>query len=192
MRTLSVSPDGQWLAFATARNGPTQIWVSRMDGSHARVLIPAIPPFDRYGDNTVIDGVSWSPDGKWIAMETQPGIGHGDASARIFIVPSAGGRLRKLVDCESIGRAPVWAGGWQGSLYSSNTRQDYKDSYFLADVATGNLTPIAEEKVPKLPLAPLPEGSGPPHVAQGGRFLYYEAPVDWKPRLVKVTGLVAR
>ena len=28
---LSVSPDGAWIAFTTARNGPTQVWVSRMD-----------------------------------------------------------------------------------------------------------------------------------------------------------------
>ena len=188
---LSVSPDGQWLAFVTARNGPTQIWVSRMDGNNARVLIPAIPPFDGYGDNTTVDGVSWSPDGKWIAMETQPGIGHGDVRGRIFIVPSAGGRLRKLVDCGSIGRAPVWTEDGE-ALYTLKFSEDYRTSYLLADIATGSLTPIAEEKVPKLPLIPLPEGSGQAHVAQGGRFLYYEAPVTWKPRLIKVDGLVPR
>jgi len=70
--------------------------------------------------------------------------------------------------------------------------EDYKGSYFSADLATGRLTPIAEEMVPKLPLVPLPEGSGRPHVAHGGRFLYYEDPVDWKPRLVKVESLVPR
>jgi Tol biopolymer transport system component len=186
---LSVSPDGQWLAFATARNGPTQIWISRLDGSNARVLIPAIPPFDRYGDNTIVDGVSWSPDGKWIAMETQPGVGHGVDLGRIFIVPSAGGRLRKVVDCGSNGRAPVWTEDGKALLVP---KEDNKAGYFRAEIATGNLTPLAEEKVPKLPLVPLPEGSGQPHVAQGGRFLYYESPVVWKPRLVKVEGLVSR
>jgi len=188
---LSVSPDGQWLAFATARNGPTQIWVSRMDGSNARVLIPSIPPFDRYADNTLVDGVSWSPDGKLIAMETQPGLGHGDTDARIFIIPSAGGRLRKLVDLGSTGRAPVWTEDGK-ALYTVKYSEDYKESYSLAEITTGSLTPIAKEKVPKLPLVPLPEGSGQPHVAQGGRFLYYEAPVDSKPRLVKIEGLVSR
>jgi Tol biopolymer transport system component len=188
---LSVSPDGKWLAFATARNGPTQIWVSRMDGSNARVLIPAIPPFDRYGDKTTVDGVSWSPDGNWIATATQPGIGHGDTRGRIFIVPSAGGRLRKVVDGGSIRPAPVWTEDGK-ALYAVKYSDDYKAGYFLADIATGSLTPIAEERVPKLPLVPLPEGSGQPHVAQGGRFLYYEAPVDWKPRLVEVEGLVPR
>ena len=188
---LSVSPDGQSLAFATARNGPTQIWVSRMDGSNARVLIPAIPPFERYGDRTTVDGLSWSPDGKWIAMETQPGIGHGVTDARIFIIPSAGGRLRKFVDCGSTGSAPVWTEDGK-ALYTVKYSEDYKDSYFLANIATGGLTPITKEKVPKLPRVPLPAGSGHPQVAQGGRFLYYEAPADWKPRLVKVEGLIPR
>ena len=188
---LSVSPDGQWLAFSTARDGPTQIWVSRMDGSDARVLIPAIPPFDRYGDGTAVDGVSWSPDGKWIAMATQPGIGHGDTSGRIFVVPSAGGHLRKVIDCGSTGSAPIWTEDGK-ALYTVKYSEDYKASYFLADIATGSLTPIAEEKVPKPPPVPLPEGSGQQHVAQGGRFLYYEAPVNWTPRLARVEGLVPR
>lgn len=188
---LSVSPDGQRLAFSTARNGPTQIWVSRMDGSDARVLISAIPPFDWYGDRTLVDGVSWSPDGKWIAMATQPGIGHGDTSGRIFVVPSAGGRLRKVIDSGPAGSPPVWTEDGK-SLYTVKYSEDYKASYFLADIATGSLTPIAEEKVPKLPPVPRPEGSGQRHVAQAGRFLYYEAPVNWKPRLVRVEGLVPR
>jgi Tol biopolymer transport system component len=186
---LSVSPDGQSLAFATARNGPTQIWISRMDGRNARVLISAIPPFNRYGDKTTVDGISWSPDGKLIAMETQPGIGHGVTDARLFIVPSVGGRLRKLVDCGSTGRAPIWTEDGK-ALYTVKYSEDYRSSYFLADIATGTVTPIGDEKVPRLPLVALPEGSGHAHVAQGGRFLYYEAPVDWKPRLVKVEGLI--
>jgi len=67
---LSASPDGQRLAFATNRNGPTQIWISRIDGNQSRVLVPAIPPFERYGDRTGVDSISYSPDGKWIAIET--------------------------------------------------------------------------------------------------------------------------
>jgi hypothetical protein len=162
-----------------------------LDRGGARVLISAIPPFDRYGDRTAVDGVSWSPDGKWIALATEPGIGHGDPSGRIFIVPSAGGRLRKVVDYPSTRNAPVWTEDGK-ALYAVKVSPDYKSSHFFADMATGRLTPIAEEKVPKLPPVPLPEGSGLQHVAQGGRFLYYEAPVIWKPRLVRVEGLVPK
>jgi hypothetical protein len=188
---LSVSRDGQWLAFATSRNGPTQIWVSRLDGSNARVVIPAIPPFDRYGDSTQVDGVSWSPDGKWIAMGTEPGIEHGGSQGRIFIVPAAGGRLRKVVDCGSVGLAPVWTEDGK-ALYAAKYSEDFKASHFLVDIATGNLTPIAEEMVPKDPLVPLAEDSVQRNASQSGGFLYYEYRVEWEPRLVKVKGLVPK
>ncbi len=188
---LNIFPDGQWLAFATTRNGPTQIWVSRLDGSGARVLISAIPPFDRYGDNTSVDGVSWSPDGKSIALETERGIGHGDTDARIFIVPTGGGRLRKFIDCGSTGRGPVWTGDGK-ALYVVRYSDDSRLSYFRADIASGSLTPIAKEEVPKLPSFPVPEGAGRPFVDRAGRFLYYEAPVERNPRLVRVEGLVAK
>jgi Tol biopolymer transport system component len=187
---LSVSLDGQQVAFVTARNGPTQIWVSRMDGSEARVLIPSIPPFDHYGDNTAVDGLSWSPDGKWIALQTEPGVGHGDTSERTFIVPSAAGRLRKVGDY-GFGQAPVWSEDGK-ALYVTKYSDSYEESDFVADVATGRLSSIANDRVPRLPLVPLPEGSGRSHVAQGGRYLYYEAPADWKPRLVKVEGLLLK
>ena len=65
---LSVSPNGEMLAFATNRRGPTQIWVSRIDGSSPRVLVPTIPPFGAYGDRTGVDGISWSPDGSGLRL----------------------------------------------------------------------------------------------------------------------------
>jgi Tol biopolymer transport system component len=139
----------------------------------------------------MLDGVSWSPDGKWIAMETEPGIGHGDTRARIFIVASQGGPLRKLVDCGSTGRAPVWTEDSK-ALSTVQYSEHYESSYFLTNIATGGLTPIAAEKVPKVPRFALPDGAGQPYVAQGGRYLYYEAPVDLKPRLVKVESLIPR
>ena len=78
------------------------------------------------------------------------------------------------------------------AIYTVKYSEHYEASYFLADIETGDLTPIAEEKRPKLPRVALPEGSRQPHMAQDGRFLYYEASVIRKSRLVKVEGLVPR
>ncbi|MGJ5815682.1 hypothetical protein [Paludibaculum fermentans] len=187
---LSVAPDGRWLAFSTTRNGPTQIWVSRLDGSDARVVIAGIPPFDHYGDRTLVDGLSWSPDGKWIAMATQPGIGHGDSRGRIFLVPSAGGRLRKLTDCGSAFSAPLWTADGK-ALHVVRYSEGLRDNYFLADIATGALSPIAGDRVPKPPSFPLPADAQLSPVSQSGGFLYYEAPLTWEPRLVKVESLLS-
>lgn len=184
---LTVSPDGQHLVFSTIRNGAPQIWVSRPDGNEARVLVPSIPPFGEYGDRTTVDRLSWSPDGKRIALMTQPGVGHGDNDARLFVIPSSGGRLRKVSDCSMSGLDPVWFDN--ETLFIGRTDKDYKTSYSLLEMATGKLTPIAEDRIPRPPLIPLPNGARNPHVVQNGRYLYYESPVEWKSRLVKIEGL---
>ncbi len=185
---LAVSPDGQRLVFSTVRNGEAQIWISRLDGSDARVLVATIPPFVEYGDRTGVDRLSWSPDGTWIALMTQPGIGHGVNDARLFLIPSSGGRLRKVADCSMSGGAPVWFDN--GTVYIARTEKDYKTSYSLLEIATGRLTLIGDERIPRPPLVPLPSGAMNPHVAQNGRYLYYELPAEWKSRLVKVEGLL--
>lgn len=185
---LSVSPDGQRLVFSTVRSGATQVWVSRLDGNGARVLVSSIPPFGEYGDRTMVDRLSWSPDGKWIALMTQPGVGHGVDDARLFVIPSSGGRLWKVADCSMIGRAPVWFDS--ATVYIGRTDEHRRTSYSLLEIATGRLTPIGEEEIPRPPLVPLPSGARNPHVAQNGRYLYYESSVDWKARLVKVEGLL--
>jgi len=181
---LSVSADGQSLAFATNRNGPTQIWVSRIDGKDPRVLIAAIPPFDKYGDNTVVDGISWSPDGKWIAMLTEPGIGHGDEDARLFLVQSGGGQLRALVDCSQLPGGPPWSADSQ-FVFIAKDDESYKVKYYRVDVASGKETEVSRDDVPKAASMPLPAGAQQPHLAQGGRYLYFQVR-ERKPRLVTV------
>jgi hypothetical protein len=130
---------------------------------------------------------SWTPDGRFlIATELagkNPGwdpTGRPDRRSSLHSPPREPGVSHRL--SARVRRRP----------HTVKSSEDYKASYFLADIATSSVTPIAEDKVPKLPPVPLPEGSGQQHVAQGGRFLYYEAPVNWKPRLARVEGLVPR
>ena len=189
---LSVSPDGQQMAFATTRYGATQIRIAQLDGSRQRVVLAAIPPFDSYGDRTVLSGVSWSPNGRWLAVATGPGIGHGDARLRLFLVPVAGGAARRLIDTSETGRAPIWSADSKAIYVVKYAREFAREDWFLADTATGRLTPVAKEKVPQLPLVPLPKGANSRHAAQAGRYLYFEVRGDWTSRGVRVQGLLAR
>lgn len=171
---LAVSPAGDQIAFETIRNGTPQIWISKIDGSNARVLVSAIPPFHRYGDRTMVTGLSWSPDGKWIAMGTDPGIGRGDTSGRIFVVSSKGGIVRKLADYGSVKRTPLSASD-SSAVYVT----DYKGKYFAANLATGGLSPAAAVDLP----APSP-------YVEGGRYDYYvKRPEIPKQRMVRIEGL---
>ena len=55
---LSLSPDGQRVAFHLASPQGYQVWTSDVDGSN-RVRVAADPEHLYFG-------TSWSPDGKWI------------------------------------------------------------------------------------------------------------------------------
>lgn len=187
---LHVSPDGRFLAFATNRNGATQLLISRLDGSQPRTLVSSIPPFDSYGDATNVAGISWSPDGKWIALLTEPGVGHGDDDARLFLVPAAGGRLRVLVElCSQVRDSTLWSADSQ-SVFISKDDEHYKAHYFRVDISSGAQTAV--QQLPESPrnLALLPPKAEQPHLAQDRRFLYFEQQESDKSRLVMVRNLL--
>ena len=193
-RNLCVSPDGSMIAFETIRAGEEQIWVSRYDGSDARVLVPAIPFFDAAADNTVVDGISWSPDGKWIAWSIDPEIGNGLGAARVYIVPSSGGQVRKLVDlCSQDSDAPLWAADSR-SIFVPKEDENYRQTFFQVDLATGKQTLVTESKLPSRSgdLFPHPPDARQPHLAGNGRYLYFEReePRSFVERIVMAHGLL--
>jgi Tol biopolymer transport system component len=61
-RKLSISPDGQWIAFTDnviGRMAPG-IFISRLDGSEKRLLVQL--------DYWMVAFPVWSPDGKWLTF----------------------------------------------------------------------------------------------------------------------------
>ncbi len=87
------SPDGTWIAFSSDRDGDSEIYVMRADGTDLRQLT----------DNTSIDSKpSWSPDGAKIAFDSGWGYGRD-----IFVMDADGANQELLVDVE--GGWPAWS-----------------------------------------------------------------------------------
>jgi TolB protein len=95
----ALSPDGEWVVFATDRAGGRKLWVQRVDGSEGRFLEP-----DRLDIPDVSMHPSFSPDGQWVVFTSDRG-GFNDewvltpvpqAYGELWAVPVKGGPAVRL------------------------------------------------------------------------------------------------
>ena len=103
-----ISPDGDRIAFESARSGSPEVWVCDRDGRGAVQL-------------TSFAGVNagapcWSHDGRWIAFDAAP-----DGNGDIYVISADGGSPRRLTTEGSGEAVPSWSrdGKW---IYFSSTR----------------------------------------------------------------------
>jgi len=97
------SPDGSRVAFTTSRNGESnEIWVANADGSNQVALT--------HGPGRNQGSARWSPDGQWIAFDSQDATGQFD----IYVVAASGGRPRRITTEPSDENNPSWSrnGHW--------------------------------------------------------------------------------
>jgi Tol biopolymer transport system component len=95
--SVRLSPDGKNLALVS----DNKLWVMPLSGN----IGPDIPgqPFKLNTDSIEVEwtGLSWSGDGKWIAFNDMPSEnkpGKEKSNQSIFIVPSNGGKPKKVVE----------------------------------------------------------------------------------------------
>jgi serine/threonine protein kinase/WD40 repeat protein len=101
-----VSPDGGRVCFPVRRHARATLHCTRADGTGVQRLAESLD---------VRGSMSWSPDGKWIAVGAMEGPG-----VRVFKVPADGGRPVRLVD--SVSSNPVWSPDGKVVLYSGTAR----------------------------------------------------------------------
>src|SRR5438094_1432494 len=96
-----VSPDGKSVAYVITRADKAEnrtdsdIWLTPLTGGEPRQLT-ASPKHDRHP--------RWSPDGKWIAFESNRG-----GSFQIYLIAADGGEARQVTTISTEATQPVWS-----------------------------------------------------------------------------------
>lgn len=111
-----LSPDGQWIAFDRGQSTTESIWLMRIDGSSARLLVRGRLP-------------DWSPDGRYLAYESL-----GD-SPHIWILDLNTGSTRQLTSGARLYRAPDWSPDGQEVVAMSQFGNDWQ--IMVINAATG-------------------------------------------------------
>ena len=93
----SFSPDAERLAYITNISGSPQVWIVPSAGGYPQQVTAFNDP---------VTGMSWSPDGTWIAVQIAPG---GGLNSQIYILRPDGRDVRLLT---AGGKENNWLGRW--------------------------------------------------------------------------------
>ncbi len=104
-----LSPDGTRIAFCSNRSSESlEVFVSQADGLNAVRLT------DRFGREQCTP--RWSPDGRWIAFDSQTEAGDPD----VLVVDAAGGPPRRLASTPHYESLPAWSRDGRFVYFSSD------------------------------------------------------------------------
>jgi TolB protein len=143
----AIGPDGA-LAYASNKDGNSEIYVGNADGTGSRRLTV----------NRAIDtSPSWSPSGQRIAFTSDRG-----GSAQVYVMDRDGGNQRKLISGFSYSDSPQWSP--KGDKIAFVVRTGGKFEVYVANADGSNPRALASE------------GSNEnPHWSPDGRLLVYSS-----------------
>lgn len=102
----TIAPDGSRIAFRSNRSGSNEIWQSDPNGRAAW-------QFTHVG-GALTGSPKWSPDGRWIAFDSRP-----DGQADIYVMPVAGGEMRRISNSPAEDVVPNWSRDGQWIYFAS-------------------------------------------------------------------------
>ena len=103
------SPDGNHIAFVSARSGASEIWTCDSDGSNPAQLtsLGALATYPR-----------WAPDGKSIGFNSDA-----EGQFHAYVVDAEGGAPRRLTSDRSYGSGPSWSRDGEWIYFTSGPRR---------------------------------------------------------------------
>ena len=127
---LTVSPDGEWLAYHSSRSGNLDIWQMRKNGHDLRQLT---------SDKQKDIWPSWSPDGSRIAFASNRG-GNSD----IYVISTDGGMITAITDDPAFDASPAWSPAGDEIAFVSN-RSGNQDIWTVS-IRTGEVRQLTRHE----------------------------------------------
>jgi len=129
-----LSPLGDMIAYPAFDGDLTRVWRMTIDGSLSILLA---------GESSENYAPSWSPDGQWIAYQSN----HNSQMSDIWIMDSAGGNKRRITDTSGShwSRAPSWSPDGQWLAFVSDQAGSFGADYgeiFIVSVVTGEIIQV--------------------------------------------------
>jgi Tol biopolymer transport system component len=114
---FDLSPDGQWLALDSDREGNQDIYkLSLVTGELVRLTSDSRDDFLP----------TWSPDGRWLAFHS---IRQGTRD--VFIMPASGGATQQLTDDPGQDRSPRWSPDGTRLVFESTREDERREIYMM-------------------------------------------------------------
>jgi len=124
----AISPDGRWVAFSLSKDGNTEIYKMRMDGT-------GITRLTNHRANDC--SPAWSPDGRRIAFTSDRAGG-----PQIYLMDADGRNVRRLTRRGSYNTSPDWSP--RGDLIAYTSRLNGYFDIFTINVNTGEVVRLTE------------------------------------------------
>jgi eukaryotic-like serine/threonine-protein kinase len=139
------SPDGNHIAFTSARSGSNEVWVCDSQGLNAIQLTSFGGPD--------VGSPRWSPDGRHIAFDSK-----GSGPRNIYVIAAEGGKPRVLTDGADDVR-PSWSHDGRWIYFGSNRNGDWQ--IWKAPVDGGKAVQVTQQ------------GAREAFESSDSKFLYY-------------------